>query len=227
MRAAKIAKNEDPNEVDRVETWIAGHKHKDGRPVNENVTEKIAKMETIPLDKTKSIKDDVIALVLGKEHRGRVRGLGLGVTPIRVHATVIGKTTTMQLQEKMKDLRQLVKELQNTFNNQTNDRVAAEERVHQSPLEVSTSEKDASTQKGTKCKLLHWIGNGQIAEAEIDCTDPQTSIHHKLLGSDYLRVCVKKLMVSDVPLIHDTSELQTLEDASGTFKALPSKYITY
>ncbi|KAK2644369.1 hypothetical protein Ddye_019564, partial [Dipteronia dyeriana] len=102
----------------------------------------------------------------------------------------------------------------------TNDKVAAEERVHQSPFGVSTREKDTSPQKGTKCKLLHWIGNEQIvAEAEIDCTDPQASVHHKLLDPDYWRVCVKKIMVSDVPLILDTSELQTLEDAGGTFIA--------
>ncbi|KAK2662163.1 hypothetical protein Ddye_000737 [Dipteronia dyeriana] len=117
--------------------------------------EELAQMETIPLDKTKSIKDDVVAQVLGNEHQVRVRRLGLGVTPTRVHAVMIGKTTTMQFQAEMKDLRQLVRELQNAFNNQTNDRVAAEERVHQSPLGVYTSEKDASPQKGTKCKLLH------------------------------------------------------------------------
>ncbi|TXG61212.1 hypothetical protein EZV62_012575 [Acer yangbiense] len=208
LRATKIAKNEDPDEVDRVETWIAGYKHKDGTP---------AEMEAIPLDKTKSIKDDVVAQVLGKEHRGQVQGLGLGVMPTKVHVAVIGKTITMQLQAKMKDLRQLI-----------NDKAAAEEKVHQSPLGVSTSEKDASPQKGTKCKLLHWIGNGQIVvEAEIDCTDPQASVHHKLFGPDYWRVCVKKIMVSDVPLILHTSELQTLEDARGTFIAWPSKYITY
>ena len=66
-----------------------------------------------------------------------------------------------------------------------------------------------------------------MAEAEIDCIDPQAFVHHKLLGPDYWRVCVKKILVSDVPLIHDTSELQTLEDARGTYVAWPSKYVTY
>ncbi|KAK2655444.1 hypothetical protein Ddye_008496, partial [Dipteronia dyeriana] len=65
--------------------------------------------------------------------------------------------------------------------------------------------KGCFTLKGTKCKLLHWIGNGQmVTEAKIDCTDPQASVHHKLLGLDYWRVCVKKIMVSDIPLIRDT-----------------------
>ncbi|KAK3219663.1 hypothetical protein Dsin_013633 [Dipteronia sinensis] len=56
----------------------------------------------------------------------------------------------------MKTLREQIKELQNdVFNNQ-------------SPLGVSTGENDVSPQKGTKCKLLHWIGSGQVvAEAEL------------------------------------------------------------
>ncbi|KAK3225741.1 hypothetical protein Dsin_005603 [Dipteronia sinensis] len=140
----------------------------------------------------------------------------MGVTPTKVHATVVGKQSTMQLQTEMKTLREQIKELQNVvFNNQ-------------SLLGVSTGEKDVSPQKGTKCKLLHWIGSGQVvAEAEIDCTDPQAFVHHKLLGPDYWRVSLKKIMVSDVPLIRDTSELQTLEDARGTYIDWPSKYITY
>ncbi|KAK2661811.1 hypothetical protein Ddye_000385 [Dipteronia dyeriana] len=140
-------------------------------------------MEAIPLDKIKSIKDDVVAQVLGKVHRGRVRGLGLGVTPTRVHVSLIGNITTMQLQAEMKDLRQLVKELQNAFNNQpqysSNSNLQGSNKCvnfvgsSKSQLRVSTSEKETSPQKGTKCKLLHWIGNEQIAaEAAIDCTDP-------------------------------------------------------
>ena len=66
-----------------------------------------------------------------------------------------------------------------------------------------------------------------MTKTEIDCTDPQASVHNKLLGLDYWRVCVKKIRVSDVSLIRDTSELQTLEDARGTFIAWPSKYNTY
>ncbi|KAK2653093.1 hypothetical protein Ddye_012949, partial [Dipteronia dyeriana] len=93
-----------------------------------------------------------------------------------------------------------------------------------SPLGVSTRENDVSPQKDIKYKLLHWTGSGQIVvETEIDCTDPQSFIYHKLFGPDYWRVCVKKTMVSDVSLIRDTSELQALEDARDTYTAWPSK----
>ncbi|KAL5766524.1 hypothetical protein ACOSP7_017141 [Xanthoceras sorbifolium] len=105
-RLAKLEANEDSEEVDRVETWIAGHKHKDGMPVNENVGETIKQMKAISLDKTTIIREDAVSQVLGNEHRGCVRGLGFGVTPTRVQVAVIGKQTTTQLQEEMKTLRQ-------------------------------------------------------------------------------------------------------------------------
>ncbi|TXG47569.1 hypothetical protein EZV62_026863 [Acer yangbiense] len=48
---------------------------------------------------------------------------------------------------------------------------------------ASTSQIGDSQRESNKCKLLHWIGSGEVvAEAEIDCTDPTTSVHHMILG---------------------------------------------
>ena len=81
---------------------------------------------------------------------------------------------------------------------------------------------------GKKCKLLHWIGNGEeVAEGEIDCTDSTALVHHMLLGPDYWRVAVNKILVSKVPLIRPTNDIRILEDARGTYIAWPIKYITY
>ncbi|KAL5824510.1 hypothetical protein ACOSQ3_020573 [Xanthoceras sorbifolium] len=216
LRLAKLEANEDSEEVDRVETWIAGHKHKDGMPVNENVGETIKQMEAISLDKTTIIREDAVSQVLGNEHRGRVRGLGFGVTPTRVQVAVIGKQTTTQLQEEMKTLRQQVAEMKSAL------------LTMQSTPAVSINEVDTSSQKGKKCKLLHWIGSGEVmAEAEIECTNPQTLVHHMILGPDHWKIAVKKILVRKVPLCRPTSELHVLEDARGTYIAWPSKYITY
>ncbi|KAL5800005.1 hypothetical protein ACOSQ4_032889 [Xanthoceras sorbifolium] len=69
---------------------------------------------------------------------------------------------------------------------------------------------------GKKCKLLHWIGSGEIvAETEIECTDPQTSVHHMVLGPDHWKIAVKKILVSKVNLYRPTSDLHKLEDARG------------
>ncbi|KAK2656337.1 hypothetical protein Ddye_009389 [Dipteronia dyeriana] len=54
---------------------------------------------------------------------------------------------------------------------------------HQSQAAASTSQIGDSQQKSNKCKLLHWIGSGEVVvEGEIDCTGPTTSIHHMILG---------------------------------------------
>ncbi|KAL5855865.1 hypothetical protein ACOSQ4_005667 [Xanthoceras sorbifolium] len=103
-RAKKSVESGDleDTEVDRVETWIAGHKYKDGTLVTEDAEEIIKQLEGIYGNQATSISDDAVSQVLGKEHRGRVRGLGGGVTPTRVNASVVGKQTTTQLREEMK-----------------------------------------------------------------------------------------------------------------------------
>ncbi|TXG53795.1 hypothetical protein EZV62_019051 [Acer yangbiense] len=222
---------------------------------------KLLCMEGIATDGPKTISDDAVAQVVGKEHRGRVRGLGFGVTPTKVQASVVGKKTTMQLQENMNNLKQQFIELQNAFvNMQANvgganvGGATVEGRTHTSSLHhqlqyssasnregnskgvkivkssskavASTSQIGDSQRESNKCKLLHWIGSGEVvAEAEIDCTDPTASVHHMILGPYCWRVCVKKILVSKVPLMRPTSDLQILEDARGTFIAWPSKYI--
>ncbi|KAL5780360.1 hypothetical protein ACOSQ2_011097 [Xanthoceras sorbifolium] len=151
LRAKKSVESGDLEytEVDKVETWIAGHKHKDGMPVTEDTGEIIKQLEEIFGNQATSISDDVVSQVLGKEHRGRVRGLGGGVTPTRVNASVVGKQTTTQLREKMKKqnkrhedemnrqqdemnaLKQQLKDLQSfVFNMQTNDRGHSAGRGH-------------------------------------------------------------------------------------------------
>ncbi|KAL5768027.1 hypothetical protein ACOSP7_014610 [Xanthoceras sorbifolium] len=105
LRAKKSVESGDleDTEVDRVETWIAGHKHKDGTPVTEDVGEIIKQLEEISGNQATSISDDAVSQVLGKEHRGRVRGFGGGVTPTRVNTFVVGKQTTTQLLENSND----------------------------------------------------------------------------------------------------------------------------
>ncbi|KAL5846972.1 hypothetical protein ACOSQ3_010496 [Xanthoceras sorbifolium] len=79
---------------------------------------------------------------------------------------------------------------------------------------------------GKKCKLLHWMGNGEVvAEAEVDCTDPQAMVHHMSLGPDYWRVCVKKILVSKIHLYCATTKFMILEDAKNSFIAWSTKYV--
>ncbi|KAL5833554.1 hypothetical protein ACOSQ3_017228 [Xanthoceras sorbifolium] len=234
--------------------------------------EDLKQLEEISGNQATSISDDAVSQVLGKEHRGRVRGLGGGVTPTRVNASVVGKQTTTQLREEMKKqnkrhedemkrqqdemnaLKQQLKDLQSfVFNMQRREKrresccsaegeeggsasrrdkyEGREERESSWPgkkKEQKLNEMEASSQKGKKCKLLHWIDSGEVvAEAEIECIDPQVSVHHVALDLDHWKITVKKILVSKVPLCRPTSDLHMLEDSRGTYIAWSSKYITY
>ncbi|KAL5856716.1 hypothetical protein ACOSQ3_004174 [Xanthoceras sorbifolium] len=279
LRAKKSVESGDleDTEVDRVETWIAGHKHKDGTPVTEDAGEIIKQLEEISGNQATSISDDAVSQVLGKEHRGRVRGLGGGVTPTRVNASVVGKQTTTQLREEMKKqnkrhedemkrqqdemnaLKQQLKDLQSfVFNMQVTFSISIEIQCvlkfyilflkqqyssasnlsggnkclniagtsAKSFSKASTSHMDGSSEKEKKCKLLHWMGNGEVvAEAEVDCRDPQAVVHGMILGPDCWRVSVKKILVSKVPLYRASTEFMTLEDTLNSFIAWPAKYV--
>ncbi|KAL5806130.1 hypothetical protein ACOSQ4_028863 [Xanthoceras sorbifolium] len=258
LRAKKSVESGDleDREVDRVETWIAGHKHKDGTPVTEDAGEIIKQLEEISGNQATSISDDAVSQVLGKEHRGRVRRLGGGVTPTRVNASVVGKQITTQLREEMKKqnkrhedemkrqqdemnaLKQQLKDLQSfVFNMQQQYSSASNLSGGNKCLNIavtsaksfskaSTSHMDGSSEKEKKCKLLHWMGNGEVvAEAEVDCRDPQAVVHGMILGPDCWRVSVKKILVSKVPLYRATTEFMTLEDTLNLFITWPAKYV--
>ncbi|XP_019150165.1 PREDICTED: uncharacterized protein LOC109146971 [Ipomoea nil] len=75
--------------VNRSELWIDTHKVKRGSSVNEEcriITEKIInEMEKGSSSQSQSIsQDDPLGKTLGKEHNGRVRGLGFGPCPSKV-----------------------------------------------------------------------------------------------------------------------------------------------
>ncbi|KAL5847500.1 hypothetical protein ACOSQ3_011024 [Xanthoceras sorbifolium] len=251
LRAKKSVESGDLEytEVDKVETWIAGHKHKDGMPVTEDTGEIIKQLEEISGNQATSISDDAVSQVLGKEHRGRVRGLGGGVTPTRVNASVVGKQTTTQLREEMKKqnkrhedemnrqqdemnaLKQQLKDLQSfVFNMQvTASNLSGGNKclnIAGTSAKASTSHMDGSNEKEKKCKLLHWMGNREaVAEAEVDCRDPQAVVHGMILGPDCWRVSVKKILVSKIPLYRASTEFMTLEDTLNSFIAWPAKYV--
>ncbi|TXG54041.1 hypothetical protein EZV62_019297 [Acer yangbiense] len=88
----------------------------------------------------KTIKDDALAQVLGKENPGRVRGLGFGATPTKVQAAILGRQTTMKLQEEVKDLRQELKELKSfVFHLQARDRATTDGGSHSSSMPQVTN----------------------------------------------------------------------------------------
>ncbi|XP_025635977.1 uncharacterized protein [Arachis hypogaea] len=85
-------------EVSRVQMWDITHKKIDGSYVNEKAKEIAEKIEAYSsqqaVESTVNSPLDALGVVLGKEHPGRVRGLGMGVVP-----TVAFKNNTTRISQ--------------------------------------------------------------------------------------------------------------------------------
>ncbi|KAL4287278.1 hypothetical protein AHAS_Ahas19G0170200 [Arachis hypogaea] len=85
-------------EVSRVQMWDITHKKIDGSYVNENAKEIEEKIEVHssqqPMESTVNSPLDALGVVFGKEHPGRVRGLGMGIVP-----TVAFKNNTIRISQ--------------------------------------------------------------------------------------------------------------------------------
>ncbi|XP_019257354.1 PREDICTED: uncharacterized protein LOC109235630 isoform X2 [Nicotiana attenuata] len=72
----------------RAQLYLATHKKEDGSYVNEAAREICEKIELVvsqsATDESEVSPNDVVGKVLGKEHSGRVRCLGLGAIPSKV-----------------------------------------------------------------------------------------------------------------------------------------------
>ncbi|CAN6551162.1 unnamed protein product [Malus baccata var. baccata] len=80
--------------------------------------------------------------------------------------------------------------------------------------------------RGSSCKLLNWLGNGQVvATGEIESTNPKAKVHHMVLGPDCWKVWVIVVRVENISLYRPTSEFRVLEDAVSSTIAWPSKYV--
>ncbi|KAM1857600.1 hypothetical protein ACFX14_007691 [Malus domestica] len=80
--------------------------------------------------------------------------------------------------------------------------------------------------RGSSCKLLNWLGNGQVvATGEIESTNPEAKVHHMVLGPNCWKVWVTVVRVENISLYRPTSEFRVLEDAVSSTIAWPSKYV--
>ncbi|KAM2616320.1 hypothetical protein TB2_030735 [Malus domestica] len=80
--------------------------------------------------------------------------------------------------------------------------------------------------RGSSCKLLNWLRNGQVvATGEIESTNPEAKVHHMVLGPNCWKVWVTVVKVKNISLYRPTSEFRVLEDAISSTIAWPSKYV--
>ncbi|XP_073296932.1 uncharacterized protein [Primulina huaijiensis] len=187
-------------------------------------------------------------LVFGKEIRGRVRGMGFGVAPSKVGASLQQNRTIKQLQSMMHNLQQEVQQMrsivfQNMRQQNEQERVGSGgsieiendigsgcdinrlkksgtvDNVNQHQVASRSNVKNVShgdIPENTNCKLLHWCGDGVVAEGRIASTDPTVKVHHVPLGGSCWKVWVDRVLVEQVDLIRPNSEMIFLDDAVGS-----------
>ncbi|XP_074556566.1 uncharacterized protein LOC141812474 [Curcuma longa] len=103
--------------ITRSKVWIEGHKKKNGQPSSQAVGEKLKELEECPPESlnTTNIAEDAISRVFGKEPRGRVRGMGFGITPSKVGASMQQKATVKHLECKVHNLQMQMDEMRSMF----------------------------------------------------------------------------------------------------------------
>ncbi|KAG6499666.1 hypothetical protein ZIOFF_039456 [Zingiber officinale] len=174
--------------------------------------------------KTTNITDDAISIVFDKETRGRVRGLGFGVTPSKVGAFVQQNQTVKQLQAMVHNLQQEMQEMKYMFLQSMRQHNQQEQvgsggigrvvlgtklvaivismmlkkkigdfyNVNKHLATAQSNLKNVSRgdiRANTKCKLLHWCVDGLFAaEGRITSTDPNTKVHHVVLGGSCWKI---------------------------------------
>ncbi|KAK9137889.1 hypothetical protein Sjap_008483 [Stephania japonica] len=149
-----------------------------------------------------SMRSDVLTKVIGPNHHGRLRGLGCGTMISRVDAKELGASSNAQLRDKVRILELQMQEMK-TFmigahkskaHETGNKNIYFSRNENQELLKSGINSKDKNkklkqfhssppievggTKKYVFCKLLHWLGTGQVvAKAILDCKDVAAHVH--------------------------------------------------
>ncbi|XP_058187541.1 uncharacterized protein LOC131304339 [Rhododendron vialii] len=188
--------------ISRVVVWADGNRDKNGKPKNKNVAQKIEDMGKIERNghNSTNLKEDAVSKVLGAERNGRVRTFGKGVTQTRL--TIISQMNGQftELREENAQMKSQMSDMRNTIDEFKKSQVqnpATTEATPTTPL-VSPSVTCHPQSDITKCKLLDWMGMGDVvAEGRWASSDPHSCAHCVPIGPNAMKVWVdvaKKLL---------------------------------
>ncbi|XXG82199.1 hypothetical protein AAC387_Pa10g0197 [Persea americana] len=128
--------------VTRTQVYLATHGRKDGATGNQYLDEIDNLIQRDPTIVEKDLNHDPVALALGRDNRGRVRGLGMGVSKTTVHHTTPYRRYEMASQVAIKTAVDELKEQ----NNQLRERL----------------EKESRERKRMEKRILSCLSQGQI-----------------------------------------------------------------
>ncbi|XP_075505621.1 uncharacterized protein LOC142542707 isoform X3 [Primulina tabacum] len=152
--------------------------------------------------------------------------MGFGFTPSKVGASVKQNRTVQQLQTMVQSIQQQMQ--QNQLEMQEMRSMFLQSMNKQNQQEQVASGGISSgigNEVGSNGDIDIGAKKNAVAEDRIASTDPNTKVHHVVLGRSCWKVWVDKVLVEKVDLIRPNDEMQFLEDAIGSTVAWLSKFI--
>ncbi|KAJ6850201.1 uncharacterized protein M6B38_266345 [Iris pallida] len=155
--------SETPEAISRADVWIHAYEarktNSEGEVQDSDIVQQVKqyKAQEDPSQHT-SITNDAVAKVLGPDPRGRVRGFGFGANPSKVDGQIHMGNKVTRLENELKSLKGLVKDLLGRFdkggNNSENtsvqlsaNEIAKRKRKENSNDQLSCNERAKSKQK--------------------------------------------------------------------------------
>ncbi|XP_058189675.1 uncharacterized protein LOC131307269 isoform X4 [Rhododendron vialii] len=175
-----------------------------------------------------NLKEDAVSKVLGAERNGRVRTFGKGVTQTRL--TILSQMNgqfaelrkeNAQMKSQMSDMRNTIDE----FKKSQVQNPATTEATSTTPL-VSPSVTCHPQSDITKCKLLDWMGTGDVvAEGRWASSDPHSCAHCVPIGPNAMKVWVDVAKKPEEFLWRAPSDMTYIVDAVGSTIAWPADFV--
>ncbi|XP_058184475.1 uncharacterized protein LOC131301962 isoform X2 [Rhododendron vialii] len=194
------------------------------------LTIELKDMERIERDKPNSsstnLKEDALSQVLGPEKRGRLRTFGKGVTLTRL--TILSQMNGQfdALREENVQLRSEMSCVKNTVEELKKSQVQSSATTEGTPTTPIVSPSIVNISPNTKCKLLDWMGTGDVvAEGRWSSSDPNETCHCVPIGPNAMKVWVDVAKKPEVFLWRPTSDLTYVVDAVGTTIAWPASQV--
>ncbi|MQL85628.1 hypothetical protein Taro_018163 [Colocasia esculenta] len=196
----KCQKRDDVRNPSRAVLFSITHTRKDGRPVNEESGRVMSMLqeESCPEENTspRSMKDDLLSHVLGKDKPGCIRMLGLGPTPSSVYGPMPTCAQALQM--------------------------AHEDNVSPS-ICSSASSREVQCHNGKAMVYLKSFKKSlvNVALATIESKDPLKKVGGCDLGYEYWEVAINVALVHNEPLPRPYGQFKTIGDAIGATIAWP------
>jgi len=173
---------------------------------------------------------------LGPERNGRIRAMGLGITPSQMGVHTHRSKRIHELENQVSCLTTKLDDLANLFMQAISARGDGNEKAMSQRVSIPQSQKGSTNfidstnlrarDAPKKCKLLNWQKK-VVAEGTLSSIDPNALVHHVPLGMDNWKVWVDVALDPTAQLWKPTLEMSVIQDVVATTVAWHKDFISF